>query len=129
MLGRITSSTGSGWRAPTLDESGIFEMLTSASFPGRDMIREQLKNAQVSDLDSNGSLKFATSGPPAFVVSRVPVELSYPDSDGVIVYILLHVVGQFVDEVEMYREDGSSIQRGPSWTIVEVATNPESHWR
>ncbi len=40
---------------------------------------------------------------------RIPVEASYPDADGVVVHVLLHVIDGRLDELEVYREDSGSV--------------------
>jgi hypothetical protein len=43
----------------------------------------------------------------------VPVEAVAPDSDGVPVHFLLHVVDGLAREVEVFREDSAPIRRLP----------------
>jgi len=51
-------------------------------------------------------------GVAAHVARRVPVEAELEDVDGVTIHVLLHVVQGFLNELEVFREDGGLIQ-GP----------------
>lgn len=101
------------FREPTAHERELFQKLLSIEFPGRDELAKQLSSAQVNSLDTDGSLKIQT-GVDLFapVGRRVPVEAEIADSDGIPIYVLLHVVDGRASELEIYKADGSSI-RGP----------------
>jgi hypothetical protein len=49
----------------------------------------------------------------AEVVRRIPVEAEFDDQDGVGVHVLLHVLDGYLNELEIYREDSSPLQREP----------------
>lgn len=105
------------WRQPTNRERELIEKLLSVDFPGRNDLRRQLDTAEVSDIDEVGSLRFLVSAPPATVASRVATEAYYYDIEAVdfdaAVHILLHVVEGKLHELEVYKDDGSSIERLP----------------
>ncbi|SON58305.1 hypothetical protein HDIA_4764 [Hartmannibacter diazotrophicus] len=70
----------------------------------------QLAAAKVTELDEEGSLKFHIA--PSFSIEineRVPVTGTIDDIDGVPIFFLLHVVGGKIDELEIYKADGSTI--------------------
>jgi hypothetical protein len=50
------------------------------------------------------------------VKRRIPVEASYPDADGVIVHVLLHIIEGRLDELEVYREDSGRVLVPPTET-------------
>jgi len=45
----------------------------------------------------------------AKVKRRIPAEAEFRDTDGVLIHILLHVIDGKVNELEIYKEDGSPI--------------------
>jgi hypothetical protein len=71
----------------------------------------------VSRIDPQGSLLFLSEGPVATVAQRVPVEGRYLDGSndpfGPAVEILLHVIGGKLQELEVYKTDGSEIVSSP----------------
>jgi hypothetical protein len=103
-----------GWRPLTDHERQLVEKLLSVEFPGCEVLRAQLKTARVSTIDQDGSLEFRVSGPPANVEQRVPTEGYYFDAEGAgqrpAVHLLLHVVGGMLNELEVYKDDGSPIE-------------------
>ena len=93
-------------------ENQILNFLLSTDFPGRLTIIEQLKAAEVKVIDTEGSLEFfINDGPKAKVLRRIPIEAQVKDSDGVYIHILLHVVNGCLKELEIYKEDGSSLNQ------------------
>lgn len=102
------------WRQLTDREHQLIEKLLSSEFPGCDALCAQLKTASVSAIDVDGSLEFRASGPPADVEQRVPTEGYYFDTEGVAprpaVHVLLHVVDGMLNELEVYKDDGSPIE-------------------
>lgn len=103
------------WRQPTDNERRLIEKLLSRDFPGRDALRVQLEAAHVLTIDKEGSLQFRASGPSADVKHRVLAEGYYLDRDGVengpVVNVLLHVVDGMLNELEIYKDDGSAVER------------------
>src|SRR5262249_3197084 len=67
----------------------------------KQQIAEQLRSYRVKRIDGEGSLELqlAVRARPAKVDKRISVEAEAPDSDGVAVHFLLHVVGGFCLEV------------------------------
>lgn len=98
-------------RPLTAAEDRVFRRLFECSFPGRDELVTQLQTVQVATLDPDGGLALHPdkSHPPAVVKYRVPIEGSYTDSDGVDAHVLLHVVNGYMDELEIFKEDGSPV--------------------
>ena len=70
------------------------------------MLREQLRDCLVKTIDENGSLKILVRSDVRVLIRyRIPVEGEFEDRDGVMVYVLLHVVGGKTDELGVYKED------------------------
>lgn len=89
--------------------------LTSADFLGRAEVMAQLKLCHVRAIDNEGSLEIRTScAQHALVRYRVCIELYGPDLDGTQISVILHVVDGFCREIEIYKLDGSPIQRMPN---------------
>jgi hypothetical protein len=94
----------------TEDETRLIGMLLREPFPGSDAILDQLRNCQVTEIDSDGSLQIhVTAGPRVQTNFRIPVEAEFVDQDGVTAHVLLHVVDERVAELEMYKEDSSPL--------------------
>ena len=105
-------TTPETFRPPTDSEKAIFDRLLSAAFPGKERLQEQLAEATVSVIDVNGSMALRVTGDRvAEVTKRIPVEAEYPDTDGVPVHVLLHVVKGKLDELEIYREDSLPLKK------------------
>jgi hypothetical protein len=76
-----------------------------------------LATTLVTRLDEDGSLRLDPGDTiPAAVKRRIPVEASYPDADGVIVHVLLHIIEGRLDELEVYREDSGRVLVPPTET-------------
>jgi hypothetical protein len=106
----------------TSQERELVDRLLSPAFPGRDAIGDRLRDAKVRQLDENGSLEFLTSSDASLdgVRYAVPTEGEYEDLDGITVHVLLHVVGNRVTELELYREDNACVQTWPDPETVRV---------
>jgi hypothetical protein len=106
----------SGLRSPTEAEKAVINTLLSAEFPGKEALHLQMATAQVKTVDEDGGLEIwpADASPPASVSRRIPVEAEADDVDGVPIHILLHVVEGMARELELFREDGRTVQRQPS---------------
>jgi hypothetical protein len=87
--------------------------LLDVDFPGKGELLEQARELRARTLDAEGGIALlpAASAPAAEVVRRIPVEAEFEDFDGTTVHMLLHVVGGFLNELEIYRDDSGSIQR------------------
>ena len=95
------------YREMTDQERKLLSSLLARPFPGRDQIRDQVGSALVEQVDANGSLAFKINSTVLCedVKYAVPTEGEYLDADGMSVHILLHVIGDSVFSVEVYRED------------------------
>jgi hypothetical protein len=104
------------FRSPSAAERELISELTTAEFPGRVEVIKQLQQSVVRPIDEDGSLEVGV--PPhaiaAPVLYRVPTELYGLDVDGVQISVLLHVVDGVCREIEIYKVDGSDIQRMPA---------------
>ncbi|MCO4864286.1 hypothetical protein MKD38_21620 [Cupriavidus sp. WGlv3] len=102
------------FRPPSADERKLISDLTAAEFPGRAEVIEQLEQCVVRLIDEDGSLELRVMHPVAApVLHRIPTELYGPDVDGVQISVLLHVVDGLCREIEIYKVDGTTIQRMP----------------
>jgi hypothetical protein len=103
------------FRSLTRDERALIEKMLSDPFPGRDELRSQLEVATAKRIDREGSLALhVSSGPLAAAVRSVPTEAWCPDRDGVMIRLLLHIRNGRMFELEMYKDDGTEIQRAPT---------------
>jgi hypothetical protein len=105
----------------TAHEREIIDRLLEKTFPGRDEICEQLRKCLVRTIDEDKSLEFLErSNVKAEVEKRIPVEAEVHDTDGILIHILLHVVDGKVNELEIYKEDGSPIIERPDPSKLKV---------
>jgi hypothetical protein len=111
----------SEFRPPTAYERRLFEKLLEDDFPGGDELRQQLESVTVRRRDEDGNLELAVvSGPAAPVRNRVPTEGMYRDADGLMVFVLLHVVGGKMKELEVFKENGSKVLRPPAPEALDL---------
>jgi hypothetical protein len=105
-------------------EKCVIRQLLSAEFTGRDEIREQLGSALAKQIDSEKSLQFLINPQcgRANVRSRIPVEGSFADSDGIQIHILLHVIDGVAQELEIYKDDGTPIIQMSSRENLSIFT-------
>ena len=109
------------FRDLTTHEQGIIDRLLEKAFPGRDEICEQMKKCLVRTIDEDESLEFLVkSDVKAKVKRRIPVEAEVQDTDGILIHILLHVVDGKLNELEIYKEDGSPIIERPDPSKLKV---------
>jgi hypothetical protein len=117
------------FREPTDAERALISRLLEPSFQGRDEIRTILQSAQVRSIDEQGSLKFKSE-----VVGKVngvkpiPVEAEANDTDGLAIHVLLHMVHGRPDELEIYKDDSSAIQRLPPPEEFDLIVLPPAPW-
>jgi hypothetical protein len=58
------------------------------------------------------------------VIKRVPVEAEAKDEDGAVIHMLLHVVDGRPVELELFKEDGTTVRRMPSPSALELIVLP-----
>lgn len=108
-------------------ESEIIACLLNTNFSGADELRTQMNHAVMRSYDYGGVLvlafEVAKNEVLAEVNGRIPVEGQAPDSDGVMIHLLLHVVGGLLKEVEIFREDSQPIHRLPRASELEIQVN------
>lgn len=116
----MSTETGS-YRSPTDWERRLILRILEPAFPGRDVLRRQLDHVLVQSIDENGSLdlkcEVATVAP---VKKRIPAEGEGTDRDGTAIHYLLHVVSGRMKELEVYKDDSSSVLEHPSPDEVSV---------
>jgi hypothetical protein len=101
--------------------------MLAIDFPGSAALRVQLERAVVSrHHDPNDPTVFFSvppGPPPAVVVGRIPVEGSASDADGGRIELLLHVVGGFLKEFEIYKVGPKPILQLPAVAEMEITVN------
>jgi hypothetical protein len=101
-------------RKPTSLQLLLISKLLSVNFQGQQDLREQVKGLKVSstnDPDNYGSVNlFPVINTKADVIKRIPVEAEWYDSDNVCVHLLLHVVNGLLNELEIYKDNGTAIK-------------------
>jgi hypothetical protein len=118
-------STGVQFRTPTFSEQALLERLVEADFPGREDLLRMIQDLQVKTIDDEGSLELQSrSSERASVVKRIPVEAEAGDEDGITIHVLLHVKDGQPAELEIFKDDGSSVKRMPSPGAFELIVLP-----
>ena len=113
------------FRKPSEIEIAVMRRLLSADFPGKTEVEKQLEDSRVRVMDQEGSLELRPSySVPAPVAKRIPVEAEGIDKDKIRVHFLLHVVDGFVNELEIYKDDGSAIKCMPTPSSLRVIVLP-----
>jgi hypothetical protein len=87
--------------------------------------------ANVQQIDSEGSIKFENAhllhpSPQ----KALPIDAQFEDSDGIWVHAILFVVGNTVDELEIYKDDGSPIVQMPGtkkWKILNLTSQRQKN--
>lgn len=103
------------FRSLSAREAGLLRKLLECEFPGDDELRGQAVSVTGREIDDEGSLELrCDGGRPAPVILRVPAEGECMDTDGIRINVLLHVVGGFMNELEVYKDDSSTVRRPPS---------------
>jgi hypothetical protein len=118
-------SMDDSYRSPKDAEVALLKKLLEKKFPGRSTLLKQLEGLLVRTIDKEGSLSIRVNplAPSAEVWERVVSEGYYCDeeeflSEGPKVNVLLHVVKGKLAEIEVYKDDGSPIKKGPSAEIL-----------
>lgn len=98
------------------DERQLIDRMLEKIFDGRDQLREQLVDVRVVAHGPPDTRTIVFASPPSTkprieTGERVPVDAVMVDEDGVNIEILLHVVDGYARELEIYRVDGTPIQR------------------
>jgi hypothetical protein len=112
------------YRETTSGERTLLDRLLSFHSNGRDGVTAKVEKYLVRELDEEGSLKFAHSAELSQPEQhKFPVEAQCRDADGIWIHALLFVVDGKVDELEIYKDDSSSIIQMPEpqdWEIFEL---------
>jgi hypothetical protein len=116
------------YRNMTQWEKDVLDRLLSMDFPGCSELREQANHSTVRDVteygDNYGSIEFSIDDAykhyRALVRQRVPVEGETRDSDGVSVYVLLHVINGVLNELEIYKSDSRPMKTRPAPDSIAV---------
>jgi hypothetical protein len=118
------------FRPPHALEFALIEKLLSVDFQGAIELRQQLQGATVRTIDAEGSLEFKLQPlrPHAKVKGRIPVEGQYWDGSSYdpanilrpLVHLLIHVKSGYLLELEIYKDDGTTILRPPLAEELEI---------
>lgn len=102
------------FRPLNTNEMELLTKLLDHDFPGRDALRRQLSSVTGRRIDENGSIELRTAeNERAEVQSASPTEGTCADIDGVPIAVMLHVKEGKLRLLEIFKEDGSEIQRPP----------------
>ncbi len=114
------------FRKPDFFEKKLLNRMLGADFTGKKEIMYQVENCQVRKIDFEGSLELKPNleCKPALVTKRIPVEAYGVDEDGIHIHVLLHVINGFIKELEIYKDDSSSIKCMPDPFDLEMIVFP-----
>lgn len=103
-------------------ETELLIRLLSEDFSGRDILQAQVENSLVRTIDKNNSLEFrlVSTLTRADTLARIPVEGQFPDIDGVMIYVLLHVINGVINELEIFKADSSPVIEMPDANNLEL---------
>ena len=106
--------------------------LLDVDFPGRDELQHLLAEILVRTIDEDGGLEIKSlADGSAPVIKTIPVEAEGKADDGTVVHALLHVKDGRPVELELYREDGTTLERIPppsAFEVVVLPPAPELGW-
>lgn len=113
------------FRKPTDAEQALLQRLLEAEFPGKNQLTPMIRNVLVRMIDEAGSLELQSqvSGT-ASVVKRIPVEAEAKDEDGLAIHVLLHIIDGRPVELEIFKDDASSVKHMPSPSAFELTVLP-----
>lgn len=115
--------TEPSFRRPTSGEQLLLQALLSRPFDGREELLSQLPHIVVRSIDDNGSLEIKNlSAIRAKVERRVPTEGEATDSDEITIHFLVHVVNGSLAELEVFKEDSSSVRTRPDPRSIVLPT-------
>ena len=122
----VFTLTPESYRPMSDYEASLLARLLELDFEGRDAIAQQVRNAQVREIDEFGSIEFKVdeNTDRAAVTQRVPVEGEANDSDGVPIWIILFVVDGRIDELEICKADGTAIVKKPLPSDLQILRYP-----
>ncbi len=103
-------------------EMGLLNALLTPSFAGRDELLAQVAVCKIKNFDDNGSFEFKVESPEHAAPTKyaVPTEGECEDEDGVVIHLLLHVRGDYLQELEIFREDNLKVIRRPNPDLLRV---------
>lgn len=117
--------TEENFRRANSKELALLKRLLEAKFPGRDDIMAMIPGLRVRPVDAEGSLELQSNSEiSARVIKQVPVEAQAKDQDGFDIHVLLHVISGKPTELEIFKDDGSSIKQMPDPASFEVIVLP-----
>lgn len=126
-MSRNAMKNEENFREPSEFERRVMQRLLTVPFPGKDEIATQLNGVQVRTIDDEGSLELHPPRAARVAVAEklIPVEAQASDEDGVYVHFLLYAREGFVNELEIYKDDGTPIKQMPKPDALEVIVLPK----
>jgi len=113
------------FRRPSDAEKSLLKRLLEADFPARNELAPMLDDLLVRTIDDDGGLELRSQIPgTAAVVKRIPVEAEARDEDQVVIHALLHTKDGRPSELEVFKEDGSRVERMPPASKFELIVLP-----
>jgi hypothetical protein len=107
-------------RALRPNESTLIRRILSAT--SASALLTQIDEASVYECDANGSLRFLHPSVDS-VQRKFPTEAEVLDIDGMSIHALLFLAGEWLDEIQFYKDDSSEIVRFPEsdqWDIITL---------
>lgn len=112
------------YRKLTSDERELLARLLSFPLRENGANTAQVEEDWVTEIDEEGSLKFAHTAELAELEQKKSqVEAQCQDADGIWIHALLFVIDGKVDELEIYKDDSSSVIQMPKpqdWEIIKL---------
>lgn len=103
------------FRPLNANEMELLTKLLDHDFPGRDALRLQLSSVTGRQTDEHGCLELRTDEAiEADTEVGSPTEGRCEDIDGGLIVVMLHVKNGKLHLLEIFKEDGSEIQRPPN---------------
>lgn len=108
-------------RKPTNAELALIQRILSVR---RNEAERLHVGVDVTELDREGSIKFVHDCSLKEIEQRkFPVEAQAQDEDGIWIHALLFLADNRIDELEIYKDDGSAIRNMPrpeQWEILDL---------
>ncbi len=102
-------------------EKNLLDRLLGKEVKDRDTLIRQIAGSAVRQIDANGSLEFQVNVPEkANVNFRIPTEGVAEDVDHIKIHVLLHIVDGAISELEIYKEDLSSVIQMPDVNNIDL---------
>jgi hypothetical protein len=109
------------WRPLTAEERSVIARILEKEFRGRDALRAQLDHTRARPIDDTGSIELDVAGGERSEMSGlVPVYARFPDADGFEIEIQLFVQDGKLKELQVSKEDGSTVIHFPTGPLLRI---------